>query len=379
MRRLLSPLRTAVVGTTLGLALVASVGAAQNDTVILDEIGAKNLGLELAEAVEVDFEEVLFAIGRIEHLPRQHAVVSSRASGRVVEVRAIPGDLVERGDVLIRIESRVPGDPPPIVSLRAPISGMVVDQHVHVGEPVEPTDEMLDITNLTKVWAVARVPEEDAGRLEVGARARIRVAARPGRLFEGELVRFGATADPATGTLEAVFLLDNSERLLRPGMRAEFSIITSARKDVLAVPVDAVQGGPANQSVYVEYFELPYAYSRVPVQTGARNDQYVEIVRGLFPADRVVTKGAYFLGAAGSGTMSLKEALDLAHGHEHNEDGSEFTPEQEAERAATASRSTGGGDHSGPLTLFLGFSTVVLAILLVASSLRAARARSEHA
>ena len=376
--------RTQLRGLTLGAGAVLALsfgpvaGAEQNNTVILDEIGAKNLGVELAEAVEVDFETVQFAIGRIDHLPNDHAVLSSRASGRVVEVLAIPGDLVRRGDVLVRVESRVAGNPPPIVGLRAPISGMVVDQHVHVGQPVEPAHEMLEITNLTKVWAVARVPEEEAGRLELGDKARIRVAARSGREFEGELVRFGAVADPATGTLDAMFLLENSDRALRPGMRAEFSIITDTRSGVLAVPVEAVQGGLADQSVYVEYFDLPYAYSRVPVQTGARNDRYVEIVRGLFPADRVVTKGAYFLGAAGTGTMSLKEALDLAHGHEHNEDGSELTPEQIAEREAAARGASGGSDF-GPLTLFLGVATVVLAALLLASSFRGARRRSEHA
>jgi hypothetical protein len=56
----------------------------------------------------------------------------------------------------------------------------------------------------------------------------------------------------------------------------------------------------------------------------------VEITKGLFPADEVVTRGAYSLSFAGGGSVSLIEALDAAHGHKHAADGKEPTPEEEA-------------------------------------------------
>ncbi len=342
------------------------------DTIVLSDIAVKNLGLEMAEAVEIGFEEVVFSIGRIDYLPTHHAVVSSRISGRAVEVNVIPGDRVRQGDVLVRVESRLPGDPPPIIPLSAPISGTVIQRHVRQGEPVEPENELLDITDLTEVWAIARVPEQEAGRVKVGSKARIRVAALPDELFEGELIRFGTQADASTGTLDAIFLLENPELHLRPGMRAEFSIITRSRSDVLAVPREAVQGDPAHRVVYVEHFDLPHAFIKSPVQTGAQNDQYVEIVGGLFPADRVVTTGSYFLGSASSGSVSLREALDAAHGHEHNEDGSEMTANQNATQEAALGASSGSA-KGGPVTLFLGFAAVILAALLVLSGLKHAR------
>ncbi len=344
------------------------------DAIVLSETSVRNLGLELAEAVEVDFEEVVFAIGRIDHIPSKHAVVSSRIAGRAIDVNVIPGDRVKRGQVLVRVESRLPGNPPPVIALEAPISGTVIQRHVRQGEPVEPANELLDITDLSEVWAVAKVPEQEAGRVRVGSKARIRVAALPDELFEGELIRFGTEADAATGTLEAIFRLSNPELHLRPGMRAEFSIITSFRPNVMAVPRDAVQGDPTNRVVYVEHFELPNAFLKSPVQTGARNDRYIEIRNGLFPADRVVTKGAYFLGSAGAGDMSLKEALDLAHGHEHNEDGSEMTPEQQAAREAESQAASGRGrKRQGPLALFFGVTTVLFGALLLLSGMKHVR------
>jgi len=90
-------------------------------------------------------------------------------------------------------------------------------------------------------------------------------------------------------------------------------------------PRSALQGTPSNRYVYVKDFGLPNAFVKTAVITGLSNDRFVEIVSGLLPADEVVTQGAYSLAFAGGGTLSLKEALDAAHGHEHNADGSEIT------------------------------------------------------
>ena len=340
------------------------------NTIILNEVSEKNLGIELEEAVEIDFEETVFAIGRIDDIPTNHAAVSSRIPGRALEVAVIPGDQVAQGDVLVHVESRQPGDPPPVVPLSSPISGTVLERHVRTGEPVEPENKLFDIVDLTKVWAIARVPEREAGRVKVGSKARIRVAALPDELFEGELIRFGTQADATSGTLDAIFLLENKDLHLRPGMRAEFSIITMSRSDVLAVPREAVQGDPANRVVYVEHFELPHAFIKTPVEIGKQNDQYVEIVNGLFPADRVVTTGSYFLGSAGGGGMSLKEALDAAHGHEHNEDGTIMTDEQKAARDAAKGIVHEEKRDSGPRTLFFTIATIILFFLLVLSGVK---------
>jgi membrane fusion protein, heavy metal efflux system len=98
--------------------------------------------------------------------------------------------------------------------------------------------------------------------------------------------------------------------------------------------------------VYVKHFDLPYAFDRAPVVTGASNDRYTEIVRGLFPADEVVTTGAYSLGFAGGGsTLSLKEALDAAHGHEHAADGSELKPGGKNAAATSAQEGHAHDDH----------------------------------
>lgn len=295
------------------------------NTVILDETAVLNLGLETAIAEERRFETTVFAVGRIEEIPARRYSLSSRIPGRALEIFAFEGDRVVRGQLLARVESRQPGDPPPVIDLHAPVDGMVVASHVLAGKPVEPDTDLMDIADRSEMWAVARIPEQDAARMAPGTVARIRIPAAGGEVIEAALVRFGVEADREAGTVLGVFALPNPEGRLLPGMRAEFSIIVSSRDGVLSVPREAVQGDPARRVLFVKDFELANAYLKVPVVLGESNDRYVEVIRGVFPGDEVVTRGSYSLGfVGGGGGVSLKEALDAAHGHAHNEDGSEI-------------------------------------------------------
>ena len=83
-----------------------------------------------------------------------------------------------------------------------------------------------------------------------------------------------------------------------------------------------------------------------------------------FEGDEVVVQGAYPLAYTGAGTVSLKEALDAAHGHEHNEDGSEMTAE-DREKAQSSAAVANGGLSNGGTNLFLALLAGVLLILVV--------------
>jgi hypothetical protein len=192
-------------------------------------------------------------------------------------------------------------------------------------------DSLIELVDLTAVHAVAELPEHWAHRVRIGQKARIRVTGYPETEYESEVEHLGAEADAATGTVEVAFHVANPEELLRPGMRAEFSIVTARREGVMSVPAEAVQSDGAGRFVFVADPELKHAYEKVPVVLGARNGASVEVKSGLLPGDPVVTRGAYALAFAGKGNTSLKEAMDAAHGHAHAEDGSEL----------------GGGRHDG--------------------------------
>jgi multidrug efflux pump subunit AcrA (membrane-fusion protein) len=352
----------------LGVALATEEGP-KRDMIILDEAGVKNLRLETSEALESDFEQTVLALGRIEVFPGKRHVISSRIPGRAVKVNVKPDQVVKPGDELVVLESRQPGDPPPQIVLAAPIAGVVAGLEVAPGKPISPDDSLLSIVDLGTVHAIAKVPEHFAGRIAVGQKANIRVPGFPDKVFEATLEHLGALADAETGTLEAAFHVENPDGILRPGMRAEFGIVTNSRSGVMAVPRAAVQGEGASRFVYVADYDLSNAFEKLPVEIGEQNETMVEIVNGLFPGDTVVTRGAYALGFAGKGSISLKEALDAAHGHSHAEDGSELTGggDHADEGDHDHDHEGHGGEGFGTLTLFFAGLSALLLVLLTLS------------
>lgn len=366
--------------------------------VILTEQGVKNLGLQTVKVEEADFETTTFALGRTEAIPENRSVLSSRIAGRVIESRLKIGAYVTKGDKLVLLESRQPGDPPPTVWLTAPADGTIISVNTKLGAPVEPTDSLAQVADLRTIFLIATLPQATAGKIRQGAQAKVRFPLRPDKEHIATLLKFAACPcpDPACAlgqdvstrpgdsetpdlnTAGVIFTIDNADNQLRPGMNAECSIIMEQRKGVLSVPREAVHGGPSNRHVYVKHMTIPNAFDRVSVQTGLASSGRIEILEGLFPGDEVVTRGSYSLGFAGSGGgPSLKEAMDAAHGHEHNEDGSEKSHD-------SASQTSGEhGEHAtlgtGMREIFFMASTGILALLLVVTQVRRRKAADRTA
>jgi biotin carboxyl carrier protein len=346
--------------------LQAADSARLDNTVILEPAAVVNLQLEFVEAEETTFEETVFSLGHIEVLPGNRAIVSSRIPGRAFSVLVIPHQEVEVDAEVAWVESRQPGDPPPVIKLVAPISGLVSKVNIAQGQPVSPDQELIEIMDLNTVEAVAHVPQHLAGKLKIGNKAHIRVNALPEQVFEAKLVHTAAIADEVAGTLEAAFHVPNPDKLLRPGMKAEFSLVVNQREGVMSIPRSAVQGDAAERFVYIKDYDLKNAFVKTSIEIGAQNDQYVEVVKGLFPGDEVVTRGAYALAFAGKGSVSLKEALDAAHGHAHNEDGSEMTKEQLAANGDDEDHAHEHGSQNwANLTIFFAGTSGLLLVLLI--------------
>ncbi|MCX6962858.1 MAG: efflux RND transporter periplasmic adaptor subunit [Verrucomicrobia bacterium] len=337
----------------LATSLLATAGG-PSKTVILDENGVKNLRIETQVVEETTFEESLFALGEIAIYPGRRAVISN-------------DHRIEKGQTAVLMESRQPGNPPPTVDLPSPISGLVSQTHIVPGEPIDPDKVLAEVLDLSEVYAIARVPQHLAGQLKQGQAARISVPAVPGRTFDAELEHLGAVADAASDTVEAAFHVNNPDFALRPGMRAEFSIVVGKKEGVFSIPRAALQGDATNRFVYVKDFEIPNAFVKTPVVVGSMNASSAEIVFGLLPADEIVTRGGYSLAFAGGGTMSLKEALDAAHGHEHAEDGSEL-PQQTKTPSETAHN-----HEPSPFWMIVSGGLFVLLVIV------AARRKGRHA
>ncbi len=361
------------------------------EVTVLTETAVKNLRIETVPVEEADFEKTYFAFGITEALPQKRAELSSRIPGRVLENRITIGSYVTKGEKLVLLESRQPGEPPPAIWLTAPADGTVLSVNAVLGSPIEPSNVLAKFADLSEIYLITTVPQEIAAQIRQGTEAKVRFPVRPDKDYTATLLKFSACPcpDPACAlgqdtstrsgeegnhgdrnSVGVIFTLKNPDNQLRPGMNAECSIILSKRPNVLSIPRAALQGDASKRFVFVKDFDLPNTFTKTQVQVGQMNDRMVEIVSGLFPADEVVTSGAYSLSSAGaSSSVSLKEALDAAHGHEHAEDGSELTPEKKAEMEAKK-RATSGlppeTSGSGASRIWM-YVSGALFLLLIAS------------
>ncbi|HSP41403.1 MAG TPA: efflux RND transporter periplasmic adaptor subunit, partial [Luteolibacter sp.] len=261
MKSLLYLLTAALLLTRISFAAVAV------EPVILTEQGVRNLGLETVVVEEADFELTNFALGRTEAIPENRSVLSSRIPGRVAETNLVIGSYVTKGEKLVLLESRQPGDPPPTVWLTAPADGTVISVNTSLGAPVEPSDRLAEFADLKTIYLIATVPQAIAGKIRQGTQAKVRFPIRPNKQYIATLLKFAACPcpDPACAlgqdvstrsesgesadlnTAGVIFTIDNPDNQLRPGMNAECSIVMEKREGVLSVPREAVHGGPANR------------------------------------------------------------------------------------------------------------------------------------
>ena len=271
----------------------ASLSAGPDLVVQLSKEARANLGLEIAEAEIRPMEATLSVIGEIAPLPSRVGAVTSRIAGRVTWIGVAEGDTVRKGEPLVEVESLQLGDPPPRVRYASPLSGRVIDRHVGPGDSVEPNAHLIEVADLAEILAVGQMFEAQISRVAIGQSVRVRVPTFSDGVFEGVVERIGGALDPVNRALPLYVRLVATGGKLLPRMPAELSVVVATSDAALAIPRSALLGDFGNQFVFVEQDADRGLFQRVLVERGLEDDQFVEILEGLLPGDRVVSVGNY--------------------------------------------------------------------------------------
>jgi membrane fusion protein (multidrug efflux system) len=173
-------------------------------------------------------------------------------------------------------------------AIRSPISGLVAERMIKVGNMVLANDPVFRVTGWNPLLAVLHVPERQISKLCVGQVAQLRVDALEGEEFEGGVERISPVVDPSTGTVKVTVEVRDPSRTLKPGMFARIHIVHDVHENTVLVSKDAVITEDRESSVFVVRDST--AYKQV-VETGYVNSSHVEILDGLAEGDTVVTTG----------------------------------------------------------------------------------------
>jgi cobalt-zinc-cadmium efflux system membrane fusion protein len=195
----------------------------------------------------------------------------------------------------VRMLGGEPAQSSRFIELRSPIDGTIVEQNVVNAAGVKSPDNapnLFTIADLSHVWVMCDVYENDLPRARVGELARIRLNAYPDRTFSGRIGNIAPILDPTTRTAKLRVELDNESGIMRPGMFAVASLQSSVERSRVAVPTTAIVQLHDCDWVFVKVG--PTTFRRVAVQAGAEVEPGLQVVSGLSPGQQVVRDALSF-------------------------------------------------------------------------------------
>lgn len=179
------------------------------------------------------------------------------------------------------------------VPIKAPATGTVMERRANAGTVVSAGDPVVTISDLSSLWVIAAVNEEDLSQIHRGQAVQISVRAYPERTFAGKVFQLGERMDPQTRTLQVRVSVSNPQSLLKPDMFATLSFAPSGARQAIYLPESAVQEMDGRSIVFVQ--SRTGSYEPREVKPGGRVNRKVEIVSGIKPGTLVVVNGALLL------------------------------------------------------------------------------------
>jgi len=172
------------------------------------------------------------------------------------------------------------------------MNGVVVERQLSLGQVVQPSDALFVVADLSKVWAVAQVPEQQVRFVRVGETVNLEIPALGKEKRSGKLVFVGHTVDPKTRTVPIRTELDNANGLLKPSMLATMLVQGEARPRVV-VPSSAVVRENNEDHIFV--MQGPGRYRLRAVKLGEDNGGRRAVLSGVVAGESIVTQGAFHL------------------------------------------------------------------------------------
>jgi Cu(I)/Ag(I) efflux system membrane fusion protein len=189
------------------------------------------------------------------------------------------------------------------LTFSSPVNGVVLEKKAVEGMRFAPGMSIFRIADLSTVWVIADIYEQDLARVKVGQQAEVALEAFPERTFQAKVTYLYPTLNAATRTTQVRLELANRDGLLRPGMFAHVDLALGGATPRLSVPTSAVIDSGDRQVVLLVMGEGKYKPQ--PVKLGLRGRDRVEIREGLNAGDQVVVAANFLIDAE----SNLKAAL----------------------------------------------------------------------
>ncbi len=176
-----------------------------------------------------------------------------------------------------------------IYTVTSPISGYIVQKDINKGMELrsDRSDNIFDVANTKNVWAMVNVNESDISKISVGMRAQVSTIVNPGKIFYGTIDKIVKVIDPATNSMQARVVLDNTTEQLIPESKATIKVFNTEDKTSLEIPTKALIFD--DNKYFVVVFKSQSDVKVREVRVERQTDDVAYIAEGLSEGEKVVT------------------------------------------------------------------------------------------
>jgi RND family efflux transporter MFP subunit len=262
---------------------------------------AQNRFLAMAAVIDADHRRVvrtgeLFEIGAASRQEMEE--VAALHVGHTTDLEATRQRLLLLGLTAEQIqELRSPSQIVSTVIVPAPIDGVVTGRSANLGQVVAMGQELFVVSDLSEVWAVGDLYEQDFAAVRVGSEAAVTAPAYPGMALRGRVSYIDPRVDPTTRTAKVRVAVPNPEGKLRLGMYVSVAFATGMGERAVLVPKAAVQTLGDRQVVYLPVRDEEGKFVQRTVRLGGEAGEHYVVLSGVKPGEMVVTEGSFLLRA----------------------------------------------------------------------------------
>jgi cobalt-zinc-cadmium efflux system membrane fusion protein len=245
---------------------------------------------KLAEQAAKRAEQLVAAdvIGRAELEKRraEQLQASTELSALQTQLRAM--GMTDKALRQLETTRKLNADYPIVTS----IAGTVLERKITIGQIVQPAEIAFMVADLSNVWVVADVPEEDSGRLRKGMRVEVKVPALPEQDIKGSLSYVSSIVDPSTRTVQVRMDLPNPRSIFKPAMLASMKFIDHGEVRT-TLPNTAIVREENKDYVFVQVGHNKFMLREVALGAEIGEEHILE--SGLSPNEPIVLDGAFHL------------------------------------------------------------------------------------
>jgi cobalt-zinc-cadmium efflux system membrane fusion protein len=170
--------------------------------------------------------------------------------------------------------------------------GVIISRAINVGQIVNPQDNLFHVADLSKLWALANIPEQQASFIQKNEIVSLEIPALDNKKIEAKIIFEDSIVDPQTRTVMVRAELDNHDLLFKPDMLISM-YIRSKKISKLAIPISSVVR--ENNRSYVFVQTSPNKFRLTEIEVGSRDGNIVSILSGISIGETIVVDGAFHL------------------------------------------------------------------------------------